>query len=42
MKKVDVEIATTRKQYLKWSFRSLKVKNNFLIEQQLFKKKSVE
>ena len=39
--KVNVKIVTTRKQYLKWSFRpTLNEKNNFVMEQGLSKKRN--
>ena len=40
MNNIDVKILITSKQYLKWSFRrTFKRENNFLMEEQLSKKK---
>ena len=42
MNNIDVKILITSKQYLKWSFRpTFKRENNFLMEEQLSKKKCI-
>ena len=38
--KVDVKIGTTRKQYLQWLFQPSFKRDNFVMEQQLLKKKN--